>query len=98
MQFSIQKTIYARSIFVVSQKSILKFDNFFEFANIKFIEIFKPYMTSQNDVLLDIIYFYFLKSVLGKHFQSEIQIGITLINFRMNRSFQVRFSAISFSR
>ena len=34
-------------------------------------------MTSQNDALLYRIYFLFFKSVLGKNFQSEIQIGIT---------------------
>ena len=38
-------------------------------------------MTSQNDALLDRIYFEFFKSVLGKKFsESEIQIGIKLLN------------------
>ena len=53
------------------------FDKFFAFANIYSLKNFKPHMTSQNDALLYRIYFKFFKSVLGKKFQSEIQIGIT---------------------
>ena len=45
MKFNIQKTIYARSIFFVSQKSILKFDNFFAFAN---IQIQRKFQTSYD--------------------------------------------------
>ena len=34
MKFNIQKTIYARPIFIVLQKILLKFDNFSAYANI----------------------------------------------------------------
>ena len=77
MKLNIQKTICAGLIFVVSQKSILKFENFCLCKYLNSLENFKTLMTSQNDALLDRIYFWFFKSVLGKKFQSEIQIGIT---------------------
>ena len=54
-------------------------------------------MTSQNDALLYRIYFYFFKSVLGKNFQSEIQIGITFEWIGVFRcGFQQSFSHYNF--
>ena len=41
MKFNIQKTIYTRAIFVVSQKSILKFDNPLHLQIFKFSEKFQ---------------------------------------------------------
>ena len=67
-----------RSIFAVSQKSILNFDKFFAFPKyLNSLKNFKHHMASQNDALLYRIYFLLFKSVLGKKVQSEIQIGIT---------------------
>ena len=58
MKFNIQKTIYAKSIFVVSQKSILKFENSCICKCLNSLKDFKHHMTSQNDALLDRIYVY----------------------------------------
>ena len=47
MKFNIQKTIYTRPIFVVSQKSILKFDNSLHLQIFKFSEKFQTSYDAQ---------------------------------------------------